>query len=90
MDYGRVIGRNKLHGDYTSNLKTIIAGDLRRFENDVVDDFLGTILAEKAGVDLETWRRCMKVLLSHESICAGFTKVEEPCYTVKHFNRNKE
>ena len=84
MDYGRVIGRNMLHGDYTTN-KNSIAGDLRRFENDVVGAWLGPILAEKAGVDLETWRRCMEVLLSHDSNTAGFTKVTEPCYNPEHF-----
>lgn len=46
--------------------------DLRRWENDCRDDNFGSRLAEQAGVDLKTWKRCMDVLFCSDQHTGGY------------------
>lgn len=69
MTYPRVIDRNHLAGGYSieSNdhpAQRLIAGDLRRFEQDARDDNYGQQIADAAGVSLEIAQRVLKALFT--------------------------
>ena len=69
MTYPRVIKRNHLVGGYSVEPNTypaqrLIAGDLRRFEQDARDDRYGQQIADAAGVPLEIAQRVLTALFT--------------------------
>jgi hypothetical protein len=69
MTYPRVINRNHLIGGYSVEPNTypaqrLIAGDLRRFEQDARDNRYGQQIADAAGVPLEVAQRVLTALFT--------------------------
>jgi len=63
MTYRRVVNRNRLQGDYdgTPDVRSIIAGDLRRLETDARDILHLTIAARVAGITIEQAKAVLDV-----------------------------
>ena len=68
MTYPRVIGRNRLFGDYDGTPNGLLAGDLRRLEKDAIDSDYGHQIAAAAGVTPEDAR---SVLVAFFGDCGG-------------------
>lgn len=71
MTWPRLVGRNRLLGDY-GNTETraagLIAGDMRRLEQDSRDDRYGVTLASAAGVTPEQARAVLDAFFTDAGI----------------------
>jgi len=74
MTYWRVLQRNYLLGDYRNDdnyPRNAIAGDLRRLEQNAIDDDYGACIANHAGVSPEVAKKVLRAFFTD----CGFKEV---------------